>query len=310
MAMRHLGPRFDIHTGGEDNVFPHHEDEIAQSAPIVGGPPAEHWVHAAHLLMGGRKMAKSADNIQRVSDLADEGVDPLAFRYLCLTARYGRKLAYSVRSLGSAAAGLGSLRAELGALGPPPPTGAWAAPEPLKAGAAPARPAGLATGVAGHGAGQAFSIENRAAEPRAPLSVPGRALHDRFVAALDDDLDMPGALRIARQTLAAAVPADERRWLVLDMDLVLGLDLDRTWDPETSTDASREGLDAHASRLLVDRDRARAEGDYTTADRIRGELHALGVEPIDRSTGGSTWRRRQPDGTARSDRPPNRSRTR
>ncbi|HEY4227956.1 MAG TPA: cysteine--tRNA ligase, partial [Candidatus Limnocylindrales bacterium] len=65
MALRHLGPTFDIHTGGEDNVFPHHEDEIAQSAPIVGGPPARIWVHGAHLLMSGRKMSKSAGNIQR-----------------------------------------------------------------------------------------------------------------------------------------------------------------------------------------------------------------------------------------------------
>ena len=71
MAMRHLGARFDIHTGGIDNVFPHHEDEIAQSAPIVGGPPATLWVHGEFLLMAGRKMAKSAGNFQRVTELAD-----------------------------------------------------------------------------------------------------------------------------------------------------------------------------------------------------------------------------------------------
>ncbi|HEX5240249.1 MAG TPA: cysteine--tRNA ligase, partial [Candidatus Limnocylindrales bacterium] len=84
MALEHLGPHFDIHTGGEDNVFPHHEDEIAQSAPIVGGPPASLWVHGAHLLMAGRKMAKSAGNFQRITELVDAGVEPLAFRYLCL----------------------------------------------------------------------------------------------------------------------------------------------------------------------------------------------------------------------------------
>ncbi len=95
MALRHLGPTFDIHTGGEDNVFPHHEDEIAQSAPVVGGPPARAWVHGAHLLMSGRKMSKSAGNFQRITELADEGIDPLAFRYLCLTARYARKLNFS-----------------------------------------------------------------------------------------------------------------------------------------------------------------------------------------------------------------------
>ena len=85
MAMRYLGERFDIHTGGIDNVFPHHEDEIAQSAPLVGGPPANHWVHGEFLLMSGRKMAKSAGNFQRVTELTDRGIEPLALRYLALT---------------------------------------------------------------------------------------------------------------------------------------------------------------------------------------------------------------------------------
>jgi len=102
MALRYLGDRFDIHTGGIDNVFPHHEDEIAQSAPLVGGPPARHWVHGEFLLMAGRKMAKSAGNFQRVTELRDRGIDPLAFRYLTLTSRYGRKLNYSDASIASA----------------------------------------------------------------------------------------------------------------------------------------------------------------------------------------------------------------
>ncbi|HKG19464.1 MAG TPA: cysteine--tRNA ligase, partial [Candidatus Limnocylindrales bacterium] len=78
MALRHLGPKFDVHTGGIDNVFPHHEDEIAQSAPVVGGPPAKIWTHGEFLNVGGRKMAKSAGNIERIADVAARGVDPLA----------------------------------------------------------------------------------------------------------------------------------------------------------------------------------------------------------------------------------------
>ena len=70
------GDQFDLHTGGIDNVFPHHEDEIAQSAPLVGGPPARVWVHGEHLLMAGRKMAKSAGNFQRVTELVDDGHRP------------------------------------------------------------------------------------------------------------------------------------------------------------------------------------------------------------------------------------------
>src|SRR5258705_964913 len=79
MAIRYLGDRFDIHTGGIVNVFPHHEDEIAQSAPLVGDAPARLWVHGEFLLMAGRKMAKSAGNFQRVTELLDRGLDPLAF---------------------------------------------------------------------------------------------------------------------------------------------------------------------------------------------------------------------------------------
>ena len=140
MAMRYLGDRFDIHTGGIDNVFPHHEDEIAQSAPFVGGVPANHWVHGEFLLMSGKKMAKSAGNFQRVTELIDRGIDPLAFRYLVLTSRYAHKLDYSDESIDGAAAALTSLRARLRALGAPPDRGsvAGARPAPGRGGGRPA----------------------------------------------------------------------------------------------------------------------------------------------------------------------------
>jgi cysteinyl-tRNA synthetase len=290
MALRLLGPYFDIHTGGEDNVFPHHEDEIAQSAPIVGGPPANLWIHGAHLLMSGRKMAKSAGNFQRITELEEAGIDPLAFRYLCLTARYGRKLDYSDRSLGAAAAGLASLRAGLRGLGPPPADGPWSAPVVVRAGAAPARPVGRVEGLAGHGGGLATRdtpLADRATTPAAPLSPNGRSLHDRFVAAIDDDLDLPAALRLARSVLTADIPAEERRWLLVDMDFVLGLDLDRVWEagpPDAASDPP-----AAAKPLLEARARARAVRDWVEADRLRDVLHELGVEPIDRADGSSDW---------------------
>jgi cysteinyl-tRNA synthetase len=286
MALRHLGPRFDIHTGGEDNVFPHHEDEIAQSGPIVGGPPARVWAHGAHLLMSGRKMSKSAGNFQRITELAEEGIDPLAFRYLCLTARYGRKLNLSDRSLAAGAAGLASLRAELATLGPARAPGDWACPGALRAGRAADRPVGRAMGLSGHGGSTPDgAITDRAHAPAAPLSVEGRRLHDAFVAAIDDDLDTPRALRIARETLRADLPGDERRWLVLDFDFVLGLDLDQVEAAAAAT------LPDGAAELLNARARARADRDWPTADRLRDELLALGVEPIDRADGTSDWRR-------------------
>jgi cysteinyl-tRNA synthetase len=284
MAMRHLGPRFDIHTGGIDNVFPHHEDEIAQSAPIVGGPPARTWVHGEFLQVGGQKMAKSAGNIERVTALAERGIDPLAFRYLALTSRYRHKLEYTTESLAGAAAGLDSLRARLRALGPVPADGPWVAPPVLRAGAAGDRPMGTATAVAGLGDGADIALTDRAGAPAAPLSPAGRALRDRFVAAVDDDLDLPTALAVLREILKAPIEDDERRWLALDADFVLGLGLDSVWDGA----AAEEPDDVR--QLLDERSAARAAADYARADEIRVDLAERGWEVVD-SADGSTLRR-------------------
>jgi cysteinyl-tRNA synthetase len=293
MALRHLGPRFDIHTGGEDNVFPHHEDEIAQSSPIVGDVPARLWIHGAHLLMSGRKMSKSAGNFQRITELVESGLDPLAFRYLCLTARYARKLNLSEESLAGAAGGLASLRAELSALGAAPTDGPWTPPPALRAGAAPDRPVGRANGLTGHGAPTDIEPADRAAAPAAPLSAPGRTLHDRFVGAIDDDLDTPTALRIARETLRADLPANERRWLLLDMDFVLGLSLDRSVPAEDdrAPAGTVDDLPERALELVAARTAARASRDWAAADRLRGELRSLGVDVIDLRDGSSEARR-------------------
>jgi cysteinyl-tRNA synthetase len=292
MALRHLGPTFDLHSGGVDNVFPHHEDEIAQSAPIVGGPPARVWVHGEFLNVGGKKMAKSAGNIERIADVAERSVDPLAFRYLCLTSRYRHKLEYTDASLAGAAAGLASLRAGLAALGPAPMAGPWAAPVPLRAGAAADRPIGTVTGTAGNGDGSAGELADRAHAPSAPLSPAGRALHDRFVAAIDEDLDLPAALAVVRETLRADLPADERRWLILDADFVLGLDLNRA----VATAEPTEAMPAEVAALLDRRARARAARDYATADALRDQLAELGHDVVDGPGGQTVSRSRDPGG--------------
>jgi cysteinyl-tRNA synthetase len=290
MALRHLGPTFDLHTGGTDNVFPHHEDEIAQSAPLVGGPPARTWVHGEHLLMQGRKMAKSAGNFQRITELVDEGVDPLAFRYLVLTSRYGRKLNYSDTSIAGAAAALASLRARVAALGTAPHDGLWAAPAALRVPSAGDRPRGVAAGDAGHGGdGSMLPRLDRAHEPAAPLSSGGRAFHERFVAALDDDLDLPSALAVVREIARSTLPPDERRWLLLDADFVLGLDLDRV--TVAAADRDREAVPAAAATLLAERSAARAARDFARADALREELAELGFEVVDAADGTSAARR-------------------
>ncbi len=305
MAMRYLGERFELHTGGVDNVFPHHEDEIAQSQALTGQVPAASYVHGEHLLMSGRKMAKSAGNFQRITDLADGGVDPLAFRYLCLTAQYGHKLDFSTDSLRAASAALDSLRARLHALGPAPVDGPWAMPPVLVAGSAGPRPAGVANGVRGHQEVRdthldAYPVVDRAHAPDVPLSDAAAVLHRRFVDALDRDLDMPAALATVREVLRAPLDDDERRWLVLDADAVLGLDLHATWDVGREPGAAAAGhgssrddlssLPARAAALLDERATARAAGDYARSDRLRDELSAMGVEVMDRPGGLTEWR--------------------
>jgi cysteinyl-tRNA synthetase len=124
MSMKHLGDRFDIHTGGNDNKFPHHEDEIAQSEGATGHRVVSIWVHGGLLQTAGQKMAKSARNIHRVTDLADQGVDPLAYRLLCLGSRYRSEMDFSWEALESENTRLTRLRQRMQewAVAPPPET--------------------------------------------------------------------------------------------------------------------------------------------------------------------------------------------
>jgi cysteinyl-tRNA synthetase len=92
MSLRYLGEMFDVHTGGIDLRFPHHEDERAQSEAAVGHEVVRHWVHAEHLLKDGRKMAKSTGNVMLVSDVVDRGYDPLALRLFYLSGRYRQQM--------------------------------------------------------------------------------------------------------------------------------------------------------------------------------------------------------------------------
>ena len=110
MSIKYLGQRFDVHTGGVDNIFPHHEGEIAQSEGFTGAPVVNLWVHGQHLLADGVKMAKSTGNSFTMADIEGQGIDPLAFRYLCLTARYRTMLNFTFTALKAAQRALLRLR--------------------------------------------------------------------------------------------------------------------------------------------------------------------------------------------------------
>jgi cysteinyl-tRNA synthetase len=113
MSMSLLGDRFDIHTGGADNVFPHHEAEIAQSDGVTGHRVVSSWMHGGLLLLAGSRMAKSAGNFFRIKELEEQGFDPLAFRYLALQAKYRTKLNFSTDGLAGADRALRHLRERL-----------------------------------------------------------------------------------------------------------------------------------------------------------------------------------------------------
>jgi cysteinyl-tRNA synthetase len=109
MSVKYLGPEFDIHTGGIDHIPVHHNNEIAQSV-CAGFPSARYWMHNAFLTMGTEKMAKSEENFITLQTLKDRGIDPLAYRYLLLTAQYSSPLQFSWEALEGASSALKKLR--------------------------------------------------------------------------------------------------------------------------------------------------------------------------------------------------------
>ncbi len=237
MSMAHLGDSFDIHTGGVDLIFPHHEDEIAQSEAATGQRFVRTWLHCAHLRMDGAKMAKSTGNIARVAELLEGGVSPRALRLALISVHYRASLSHSDESLAAATAAIERLDASVVALsayredGPDDPS----LPEVLSSA--------------------------RAA----------------FGAALDDDLNASAALaavfdlvrelnrRIERRSLSGA---DAGRALdaLRDLDRVLAI----LPDPEP-------GLDADLEALLAERAAARDARDWAASDRLRDELAARGI---------------------------------
>jgi len=99
MSMKILGPSFDLHLGGEDLIFPHHEDEIAQSEGATGRPFVKHWLHGAHLLVEGKKMSKSLGNFFTLRDLLAKGFSGREIRYLLLTAHYRETFNFTLEGL-------------------------------------------------------------------------------------------------------------------------------------------------------------------------------------------------------------------
>jgi len=278
MVRQELGTTIDIHLGGSDLIFPHHENEIAQSEAANGKPLARYWLHNGMVNVDGEKMSKSLGNFTTIRALLASGVSAMTLRLFVLQAHYRKPLDFSRDALDAAATGWQGLNEALGlglnitftaALG-------WA-DMAAAAQAAPGHDAGLETSRQG------------------------------FIDALDDDLNTSAALAVlfelarplralARRLERGSEASEEERalharWLLLqDLSGVLGLEPESLCSSEAKAGAGPE--QAEIQSLITERLAARQQKRYPEADAIRDRLRSEGIELIDRPDGTTEWIRR------------------
>ncbi|MFN9546577.1 MAG: cysteine--tRNA ligase [Cyanobacteriota bacterium] len=288
MVREELGETIDVHLGGADLIFPHHENEIAQSEAVTGKPLARYWLHNGMVNVGGEKMSKSLGNFTTIRALLDSGVSPMTLRFFVLQAHYRKPLDFAPAALEAAATGWKGLNAALSLVARHRAALGW---EPAAAQPAPLIPAAADPIPA--------TVDGLTSEaPAAALA----ACRERFISAMDDDLNTAAALgelfdlarplrALAHQLQIDEVPSDaqralESRWqLLVELASVLGL----VAEPGRAEPAA-DGLSAEAIEALVERRRAaKAARDFPEADRLRAELREQGVELVDKPGGVTIW---------------------
>ncbi|MGQ9915961.1 MAG: cysteine--tRNA ligase [Bryobacteraceae bacterium] len=254
MAMKYLGETIDIHTGGVDLIFPHHENEIAQSECITGKPFARFWLHAEHLMVEGQKMSKSLGNFFTLRDILDKGYSPEAIRYLLVSAPYRKQLNFTFEGLKAAAAAIERLRNF---------------------------ETRLKTERFDDGLDE--GQQKRAAEALA-------AYHE----ALDDDLNTADALgavfEFVRESNIAMDQGRFRSGNRASAERLLA-DFDRIFDVLRPTVQQGALTDEEVEALLRERTEARKQRDFARADRIRAELLEKGIV-VEDTRDGVRWKRR------------------
>jgi cysteinyl-tRNA synthetase len=258
MSMAELGETFDIHAGGEDLVFPHHEDEIAQSEGATGKTFARYWLHSRHLMLESEKMSKSRGNVVRLADILDAGYPPAVVRYLLLSAHYRKELSFSYDGLDDARAAVRRLLDFADRLD------------------------------------RAATLHDAPASDLPELA--DAALAD-FERALDDDLNMPAALAAVFTFVRKTNAALDRAPAVRPHDLELARDALRSMDQVLGIlelagrddDGADQELAAWVEGKLAERQQARADRDFARADAIRDELVDAGII-VEDTPQGARWK--------------------
>ncbi|MFB3890162.1 MAG: cysteine--tRNA ligase [Candidatus Bathyarchaeia archaeon] len=251
MSMRYLGETFDIHCGGVDNMFPHHENEIAQSEAATGKPFVKYWLHNEHLLVEGKRMAKRYGNFYTLRDLLGRGFDPLAIRYLLLSTHYRQQFNFTFEGLNAAKSAIERLANFQRRL---KEADGKASGEKLMA---------LTDRVK--------SCFGDAMDDDLNISIALASLFD-FVRDVNNLLDANAVSKAEAEKLSA---------LISDFDRVLGV------LPKAKPE---EALPKEAEELIRRREAARKAKDWKTADSLRQQLRAMGIV-IEDTAQGVRWKR-------------------
>ena len=255
MGIEHLGERVEIHTGGVDLIFPHHENEIAQSEGALGHPWVSQWVHGEFLMVEGEKMSKSLGNFFTLRDLRDRGVDPIAFRYAIQSNHYRKLYNFSFEGLKAAENGLKRIRAF--------------------------RRRMEGTGTAGGGEWK------ESIEPLPRVT----AAREGFWAAMGDDLNTPEALAAIFTLISDLNAQDDRIALTREeRDAALAF-LDEADTIFSAWPHEADSADAEVETLIEARSKAKAAKQWAEADRLRDQIKAMGIVLEDKKDGTTAWYR-------------------